>query len=678
MTPISTTSNTSNAKDPFELTLAPKLAAKIVAAQIARVDNVVMSCQDRDSDLRMLRDQLEAVSNPITNDPWPGAAIIESSLSREFHTTLLSTCFAAAKQSPYVGLKAVVDGEQDAADKFGVYLNTKAEEFGYEKTVYDKIYIALESRFAPTCFEAYQPVKRYFKLQAKTDMGVVDPALVGDDEESVDQVVLVEEPQPIEIRSRSVAPWDYYHYPLTAWDPQYEAEGGAIAILHRMFLSEEDLLLGVLELGYDAEAVNEMLKQGPTMLQGEAGIGREDEYNRDGVSMVGGNTERSSGMWECFKITGRAPYLPDENGKPSIPDALLHTDSVFLVCPQRNVCLKMAYSSTPEGLRPYTVTHAYEKPQMLEGEGIVSLLTQQHDEDTATQRFYINNMNLEACPAMSVPETYLTKYAKWKMAPGRFLPRLPGDDIGPKPIVWDIGSQQLITPMLDRLYAASARIAASEGVNAGMTGQPLKAEQVRFSDAMQQLKFDLVLANIQRGIAKDFEIMAKMLVQHMDDEENIVSGGATVTLQKDEVDGKSFKFIPQANSQNASPTMRQQKMQNIAAIVQQWWTWQAQMMQAAPENLNAAWKLSFRLLMVAGEPAPEQYLGPEPPTPEQLQQMQEEMMMQQQQMMQAPMGLDGQPPPQGQSGQPGQGMPPININNNVLNGALNGLNGSGA
>lgn len=639
-------------KDPYRLNLRGEVAEKMTAAIIERVNDVVMACQDRDSDLRTLREQLEAVSNPISNDPWPGSATIESSLSREFHTTLLSTCYAAAKQTPYVMLKAVKDGEQDAADKFGVLLNTKAEEFNYEKTVYDKIYLALESRFAPAYFEAYQPIKRYFELQASTQQGIVDPSMVEDDEESTDQMVLVEEPLPIEVRSRSFNPWDFYLYPVTAWDPQYEAEGGAIACIQRVWLSEEDLLIGVRELGYDSEAVMKMLTGGPTPMQGEYGQGREDEFNRDGISLSTAGGERSSGMWECFRIVGRAPMLPDYEGVPTIPDALLHTDGIWMVCPSYNTCFKQTYSNLPEGIRPYTVTHAYEKPQNLCGEGIVSLLTQQHDEDTATQRFYINNMNLEACPAMSVPETYLTKYAKWKMAPGRFLPRLPGDDVGPKPIVWDIGSQSLIMPMLDRLQATSARIAASEGVNAGMTGQPMKAEQVKFSDAMQQLKFDLVLANIQRGIVKDFEIIAKLLVHHMEEEESVVAGGATVMLLRDEVQGKAFKFIPQANSQNASPTQRQQKMANIAQIVQQWWMWQAQL---PPENLNPAWKLSFRLLMVGGEPDPQQYLGPEPPTAEQMAMMQEQMMMDQEAALMGAMGEQGAMPEQ--NGMNGGGPP---------------------
>ena len=653
-------------KDPYELKIGGEVGKRLVAALCLRAREVVAACQDEYSNLRQLRDQLEACSNPISNEPWPGAAIIESSLSREFHTTLLATVCGAVQQTPYVSLKAVKDGEQDAADKFGIYLNTKAEEYGYGKCIYDKAYIALESRFAPTCIELYQPIKRYFELQAKTDQGVVDPSLVGEDEVSTPQITLVEEPQPVEIRFRVPNPWDYYQYPVTAYEPQYECNGGALMVLERVEFSEEDLLLGVADKGYDPEAVKTMLEGGPTPHEGEVAAGRENEYGRDGISLSNTFSERSGGTWECYEMIGRAPLLLDEQGNPELPDALIHADGRWIVCPAYDVCVFSAYSSTPEGLRPYTVAHAYEKPGMLLGEGIVSLLTQQHDEDTATQRFYINNMNLEACPAMTVPESYLTKYAKWKMAPGRFLPRLPGDDVGPKPLVWDIGSQSLIMPMLDRLYAASARIAASEGVNAGLTGQPLKAEQVKFSDAQQQLKFDMVLANLQRGIVKDFEIMAKLLIQHMDDEETIVAGGQTVTLQKSEVEGKSFKFIPQANAQNASPMQRQQKMVNITGIVMQWFQLKGTL---PPEDLNAAWKLSFRTLLVSGESNPEQYLGPEPPTAQQLQQMQEQMMMEQEaaaQQMIDGAAQGGMPPEQGGA--------PVNITNNV-SPVMNGFGG---
>jgi len=599
--------------DPYALKLPPDLQGDMDMALCQRVHDVINACADRDEDLRSLRWQLEGVSQTVGSEPWPGACEVEHPISRELHTTLCAALYAALKQSPYCLMESVDDEDTDGASSVETLLNTKAQICGYEKALYDTTYIALESRYAPKRIDMVQPITRSFELAQKTPDGqILDPSMVdGEDQsEAQDQIVLSEVPGEKKFQFRAIDPWDFYVYPISAWGPQEDQ--GCINTIERMWLTSEDLLLGVKDLGYDADAVAEMIERGPAQFDGETGTSRNDELIRDGLNEAVMGQPRESGEWECFCVVGRAPYLLNEQCQPRIPDTLMHVDCEWLCCPALNIVFKQSYSSCPDGLRPYSITCVCPKPNRLLGEGIVSLITAIQDEMTAITRFGINNMNLEGTPAMSVPEAWLTKYAKYKLAPGRLMPRLNGADGGMEPIVWDVGAQALIMPWLQMLDSSAQRIAAAESVNSNMGGKVRKAAEVQFSEAMMQTKFDLFLSNAQRGVMEDFKLMLAYQLQHMSDEDSVVQGGQKTTINKEQAERK-FQFIPQANSESASPSLRMQKMQQVAEIVTQYWTQLGPATQIGAQSYCYA--LYHRLLILAGEKSPQTYIGNPPPAP---------------------------------------------------------------
>lgn len=586
-------------EDPYRLQLPSDLQEELDIAICNRVRETVQACADRDDELKDFRLQLEGASEagPL---PWPGACTIPESISRELHTTTTAAMWSAAKQTPYVCLEPVVREDTDEASDKETWLTIKAQQFGYEKALYDAIYLANEGRYAPMYVGHKQAITRSYERK------VSDPELP-DDAPQEEGLVLKETPSEDLIEFRTPNPWDFYVFPISAFGPQ--VEHGCIDTVERMELTREDLTLGVLTEGYDEDKVKSMLQKGPASLLMDT---TDDEDDRDGLNEGAVEQTSESGLWECFLVVGRAPLLLDDDNEPRIPDGMMHADCVWMCCPALSIVFKQTYSPFPDGLRPYAIYNVIDKPNRLLGEGIVSILTSTDDEMTSIVRFGINNMNLEASPMMSVAESWLARYSKWTVAPGRFMPRQASDPVGPKPVVWDVKSQQLIMPWLQYLDAKAGRLAASQSVNSAMAGRVRKAAEIHFAEQMQQTKFDLFLACIQRGVKDTFRIMSAILLQQMGESGETVfdrSTGRQVTVTPSELKGK-FRFLPQASSDSVSPAQRLARQQTITQVVIQYWQGLPQFAQMGATSYWYA--LNHRLLVLSGERSPERYMGPEP------------------------------------------------------------------
>jgi hypothetical protein len=362
------------------------------------------------------------------------------------------------------------------------------------------------------------------------------------------------------------------------------------------------------------------------------------------------------------------PWCPDEDNEPTIPDALLYTDCMWMVCPAAGIVFKQAYSPAPEDVRPYAVYKIIDKPNRLEGEGICSIIASIHEEMTAIERFGLNNMNLEASPSMVVDERWLLRYNKWTVAPGRFMPRMSGDPIGPKALQWDVQSQSLILPWLQVLDQQATRLAATQaGMSAG-AGKVRKAAEIHFAEGMQQTKFDLYLSNIQRGVVQSFEIMRKFLVQHMKDsgrtEDTATAMGRTANIEQQVLEGE-YRFFAQASSDSLTPAARLARMQAVAEIVTAYWMQVPQWTQIG--CLAFIWEVTHRLLILAGERNPERFIGTSQEAQERQFQAQQQMMMEQ---MMAQMAGGGSLPTDASGGQGGQAQPALVPGNGSMNGLV--------
>lgn len=589
----------SDHKDPFTLKLNDAdLVADIDAAIIGRVRKVVEECQNRDDDLLELHLLLEGISQPTGTQPWPNACEIESTLVREFHTTLHASLSSACKQFPYCQTEAVKAGDEDDADAYERYINIKAQRDGYEDAIDDILYTALESKFAPLYVGYSQDIVKSFEMGYKDSRGnIVDPQNREPDEQYDEQLLVTEDIASDGIDYRTICPWFFYTDPIDAPGPQIKDQ--CERTIERILLTRESLLRGVRDLGYSKADVKKMLELGPT---GLSEASHRNELNEDQ-----GLNRSKSDYWECYQVVGRIPPIMDGDMSDKVPEDLQYADFVWLVCPEQNIAFKRAFSPFPAAVRPYVIFNTFKKPNSLEGQGLVSLLRDLQNEMTALERFGINKLNLEATPMMSVPERWLTKYAKWKVAPGRLMPRITDNPHELTPVVWDTTSQNYIMAWMERIDAYASRLAAAQSANSALAGKVRKATEVQFADAMMQTKFDLIQSNINRGVKEVFNIMAALLSKHAYDDE-IPSQGGSASISIAQL-RKNFRFIPQANAEGANSSLRLQKDMVVGQIARQSAVFQSRVMNG---DLAPDWVLTHRQLIHAGWREPEELLGPRP------------------------------------------------------------------
>lgn len=579
--------------NPYRLELPADLQEKLDHALCDAVTDTVRACRDRDDELRGYRAILEGWSQPQTNQPWPGACDLQDTSPRELHNTVCAAVYSAARQYPYGCLEAVHKEDVDVSPDAEDWLNIEVQRYGWEDILYDGVYLSGEGRYAPIYVGLKQEVRRHFKLETP-------PPTVEGEEQPEPELQLEEDPQPPGLEFRAPNPWDFYFYPVQSRGPQ--VLDGCLLVAERMDLTREDLLLGVAEGRYDEVAVEKMLKSPGAKIDTDT---PNDETMREGLD-TGAITDRSEAEpWECFQVVGRAPQLKDAE----LPDALLHTDCCWMCCPALGIVFKQSYSSVPLGLRPYSLMHLVYRPNSPYGEGIISMLADNFEEQTTIIRFGVNVMNLEASPAQVVSESWLTRYSKWTLAPGRWLPRQPSDPVGPKPLVWDIRSNALISTWLDRLDMRAHRLAASESVNKALQHN-VKAAQVHFEEAMQQSKFDFFLSNIHRGVKDALYLAFVTLLKAKEElQEPVVVNGKEIDLKPEDVSDR-FRIIPQASTDAISPAQRLAKGMSVAQIVRASIRYQQQAQAALQTGQPSPMddELTHRLLQLAGERNPERFV----------------------------------------------------------------------
>lgn len=589
------------AKDPYDLKLSKELTASLDAAVIRRVIDVVSNCQDRDDELVELHLILEGISMPTGSQPWPNACELEASLCREYHTTLNATLSASSKQFPYVITEPSEPNEDDAASQYERWVNVKVQQDGYEDFIDDIIYTALESKYAPAYIGYTQDLVKSFEMgyrEPDWPEGQFIPAdLKESGKEYHEQLMVREDVRKEGLDFRSILPWNLYVDPIDAPGPQIKHD--CARVIERIAMTRDRLMAGVRDFGYDKDAVMDMLAMGPTQQNQH----RKEMNDDQGLQNVGD-------YWECFQVIGRLPYLGTADDD-EVPERLRYIDFVWLVCPDHNIAFKRTFSPFPLSIRPYVSFCAFHKPGFMLGNGLVSLLRDLQNEMTALERFGINKLNLEATPMMSVPERWLTKYSKWKVAPGRMMPRVSDNPHELVPVTWDAGTQNYIMAWMDKLDAYGSRIAAAQSANSTLAGKVRKATEVQFADAMMQTKFDLIQSNINRGVRETFEIVAALLAQHADGSETMPApdgSGKPIPITLETL-RQNFRFIPQANADGANSSLRLQKDMVVQQIVM---NNPVYLQEISSGNLVPAWVLAHRMLTHAGWRSPEELIGPDP------------------------------------------------------------------
>jgi len=613
--------DTSPKSDPLALELDPELEQDTDLAIMDIVRSAVGACKDRDDDLYMLRQQNEGISQPSVQGPWPNSCIIEQPISREFHTTAHSNIMAALRQKPWVTLEALDPADDERIQRVEVLVNTEADLFGFEKSISDMTYTALESRMCVTMVRYVQDVVKSkvvkrFPVEEAAPADMIERAFAGEEDSFEDNPAQYDPPQyedqlfqsinvTEEIVLDHVDPWDFYTSPVGAKGPEFN--DGAEQDIQRLWLTRDQLLSGIIREGFIEEAVLELVERGPTAIM-------DDDNPRRDQDTLEGMTPNAPEFYECFRVVGRMPYLMDGGGVARVPDYLMDEDFHWMCCPSHGIVFKRTFSPFP--VRPYDVGNAIRVPGRMLGHGVVSMLSAIQDEMTAIVRALIDSVNLTMNPMMKVPENHMGHYSKYTTMPGRHLPIRGNDPNSVQPLHWPLEGLSMAFEMLGWLDNQGARLCAAQGVNSMLGGKVRKAAEVDFTENVVQNKFAMMLANLQHSVQNIFRIYISTRLYYLQDKITVRQGDEQIEVAADDLKARC-KIIPHANAENASAAQRLQVDQALGQFLQSSPIWQSRI---AMGDFTGVYKLDETFMAHLGVRNPQAFLGrePTPGSPEQL------------------------------------------------------------
>ncbi len=262
------------------LELAPELRKRVDNTILDRVRHAMAVCADRDDLLRGYQLQVDGLQQPLAAGPWRGSCQLDDPITLEHKIALDAYLEAALRNEPYWLIEAQDPVDAESAARLEQALTSKARQWRLRERLYDVIYNATQYPFA-VLYVGWQQQwgkRRYTAyLERETGREVEESEISADAADAYtpllksQRVLTYEGPE-----LRAVAPEDFYVYP-----PDCADLDRAQLLVERMYLTQEDLLMGVRERGYDEDAVTELLRRGPSWIEGDSE--RADRNERDGI-----------------------------------------------------------------------------------------------------------------------------------------------------------------------------------------------------------------------------------------------------------------------------------------------------------------------------------------------------------------------------------------------------------
>lgn len=572
---------------------------------IEMVKRVVRANSQRDQDLNQLRQQLEGVSQPTSDGPFPNACMIQDPTPWEFHSTVHSNVSAAFRAKPWVTLEALRARDEQVVQKIETMGNVEAELFGFGKALDTVTYNILESRFA-VCGVFYDTYET--KRKELVDVPIL-PAAEGEETpaepmegELLPSTVETEtERQLYEFRSvtenftfRPIDSWDFYMDPVGAHKVQ-----DADHTVERVWLTRSQLRRGVKNEDFDKEAIDKLLVRGPTAVQ-EDNSPRRDQMDLAGIQ------EDVPAYYECFRVIGTMPELSDSDGKPRMPDRFLDEDFLWMVCPAHGIVFKRTYIPFP--VRPYAVGKAMGVDTELCGHGVVSILSALSDENSILMRALIDGTTITMNPMMKVPMQLAGWYSqKDRRQAGGILP-YQRDVNEIQPLMHDLSGLQLALEVLQWNYNRCAQLVAAQGVNTSMGGKQRKAAEVQMMAEVLKNKFATIVANVGRMVEEIFRIYFAMRKHYMTDSVSFRMGAEDGEVKRDDMEAE-YRIIPHADADNASSIARRENDQALAQFCMNNPLFIGEFQNG---NRSPMWMLGSRILGHMGINNVEAFLGKQP------------------------------------------------------------------
>jgi hypothetical protein len=582
---------------------------KINQIIVSRVRDGIAGNSTRDNLLVELDLQLEGRLQGDGKPRWKGACSLNHPISRKVFLQTLAMVTQSQRRDPKVTVDAANPDKEENANLLEKWLANKSVKYKLNDYLYDVAYIAgrdptailyggwnerIRMRYSARYHELdddYEPKKGVLPVRSEDRLERTPYMKVAGEYEPV-----VEEAG---CEFRAIDCTDFYLIPSDAQSIKH-----ALGTAERMLLTEDQLIDGIKDFGYDEEAITRLIQQGPT--HGFTSNGndlREIRNQYDGTS--NGIGIARDGFYECFLTYTRTPRH-DGMELLDVPDELLQSDLQAMVCPSRETVFQLMRS--PYTKRPYIDFSMLRVPGRFLGRGLMQLIYQEQEELTASLQFMIDSWNMEASPALFASPEWIEEYSAWKVYPGAVVPKPIGSTL--EPIEWTRGALQGLE-LLEYVEGSAMGVASAEGYG---SFQPKVRNEKETENVMgaADVKFDLILYNMMTPVAELMLWIVSLHAQFDDALSDVLKmDGEQKTVTPETLRGE-YIMTPTATSSSASPQARLAIDQAVIQAVQQYF---AGMAQTPPQFLPMLWHAYRNLLQGMMIKQPESFLGPQPQPP---------------------------------------------------------------
>lgn len=596
-----------------KLRISDELREKFEDVICQQVKDAVAGASDRDQMLMDYSNYVEGLTPIQSNARWNGASNLQWPLILKAYLTVKGQLVQQVKRDPKATVSAIeADDDKDAEEQ---------EQFIIAKDHVCGLTAALS--------ELTDPVTKYpialmhvgwkDEMQWKRTVDYQDTEtgeVVSEGEVKPEQSYTPIPRRELDtvysgVDLRAVNTPDWYLYPSNAKDLQK-----AMGCGEAMMFSEQELLLGVGDesLGYDADAVDDLLEHGPCSLRDPDNAALPDAEL--GTEF---NGRREDGMYECFLWYCSVPIVRNEDGEIITPKYLIGEELRVVVCPQANVMLYLGLSEYQKP-RPYVPFYILPRTGELYGMCLPQLLeTLQTNADVIAQEF-TNALQLATSPVFKMKKSAEPFNEDADFFPGAIFYYLDHpDEIMPMEVTKPDRTSMEVVAAVD----AQAQQLYATGGYGQQDAKVRRAVDVKNQQSQAAARFDLFYFYFSgagregTGVIEVIRRLVSLYSEHMptDGEEYLDEAKHKKKVTPEQLKGR-FIYRPVGSGSSADPETRRQNAALAKQVATEYWGLAAQLAQR-PDILNHLWAAYRQVLVAYDQHNIEELIGDQPQMPDQ-------------------------------------------------------------
>lgn len=531
---------------PLQLKLNRDLWTLVEVELTNRCLSSVQGSQERDEECLDFDDQINGRPIMRSRPRWKGACDLADTTTKKLAIQVRANIEAALRRDKPIISRAVDPNQRSKERLQESWFAAKWQQFRIHDTV-------MSPAIANTCRDRTVPVFTGWKQELK-QVRTIRYYIEGDDM-PYDEMPMTDLP----VRAQPELEWqvrkdgfdfrvidlaNFYMYPATSVSPE---EGKAIATFERRLLTEEQLLDGIDNNGWDEDTIMDIIAAGPSVGNNDTNFS-ENRNEWDGVSDIG-----PDGFYECFLMFGKLPLLWDSNRKPQLPEYLHHDEVIAWLNPKNGKMFGLDFSPYP--WRPYICYNILKNANNFLGDSVCSLVRQHYEEATADIRLTMDSRDIQLAPIVKCSQEWMANFQNFSVYPGCKIP------FESSPDEWSI--QVLPQTYMGGIEVQRWHRGEMESI-VGAQGygelDPKQRKATEIQNVMNAIavKHDLMLQTFQSSNSELAERMIQLWVHFKPGEVDLLFDGNDIqTVGSDDLSGE-FMYIPNGSTRTATPEMKAQ------------------------------------------------------------------------------------------------------------------------